>query len=65
MTLEARHFEVTLAKPDGSVSIVMMVSAGTPEHATQQARKMLTGGVVTATVRYDGVVVDVVHVGIA
>jgi len=43
----------------------MMVSAGTPEHATQQARKMLTGGVVTATVRYDGVVVDVVHVGIA
>jgi hypothetical protein len=63
MALESRHFEVTLARPDGAVSIVMMVSASTPEDASNQARKMLGDDIVTAIVRYDGVVVNAVHAG--
>ncbi len=63
MALEPRHFEVTLTKPDGVVSIVMMVSAATPEEASDQTRKMLKDDIVTAIVRYDGVVVGAIHVG--
>jgi hypothetical protein len=63
MALEPRQFEVALAKPDGTVSIVMMVRAGTPEEASDQARKMLKDDIVTAIVRYDGVVVDTIHIG--
>jgi len=61
MPLQSREFEVRLLKPDGTTSIVMKVSAGSPTEAKAQVRKMLEDEFLSATLWFDGALVDTVY----
>jgi hypothetical protein len=63
MALERRHFEVRLLKADGTPTIFMKVGAGEPSEANVQVRRMLKGDIESATIWFDGVLVETVHPG--